>query len=67
MFQIKPFWKSKTFWANTVVVAAIVVSTITGADVNVSGADVDPETQTAVLAIANIILRFFSTGPVTLR
>jgi hypothetical protein len=60
MPTIKPFWKSKTFWANLLALAGVGVVAATGADVNVTGEDVDPRVGTAVLAGINLVLRFFT-------
>ena len=46
----KKFWLSKTFWLNLLAIAAIIVQTQTGYVIGL-------ETQAAILAILNLILR----------
>jgi hypothetical protein len=51
----KPFWMSKTLWAN---VAAIVLVAVQAAD----GAPwMDPEMQAVILAVVNAVLRLTTT------
>ena len=55
---MKPFWKSKTVWAN-VVAGALVVSKHYGFDV--------PALSVEHLAAINIVLRFFTKVPVGVK
>jgi hypothetical protein len=50
---MKAWWKSKTFWLNL-------------ATLGVSSAleEQNPETIAQILAVANLVLRFFTTRPV---
>lgn len=48
--EIKPFYLSKTFWVNIIALVAMLIQTKTGFVI-------DLETQTAILAIINLILR----------
>lgn len=62
LMEGKDFWKSKTFWANTIAI----IASITG----VFGLDLglDPEAQTATVAtimgIVNLVLRFTTKEPI---
>jgi hypothetical protein len=47
----KKFWLSKTFWANVIALAAIIVQSYTGFVI-------EPEKQLALLGIVNVFLRF---------
>ena len=60
--QIKPFYKSKTFWLNTVGILIIGLQFILSIN-----AIVDPEFQALILAVLNILLRFKTREPITLR
>ena len=59
----KPFYASKTLWANAVMLIAT-VSTALGIDLGL-----DPETQIAVvgavMAVVNIVLRFVTKSPIS--
>lgn len=58
----KPFWASKTLWANLIAFGAVLATTF-GLDLGL-----DEETQLAlvggVMAIVNIALRFVTTQPI---
>lgn len=58
----KPFWASKTLWANVIAFAAVLATTF-GVDLGL-----DAETQLAlvggVMAVVNIVLRFVTTEPI---
>jgi hypothetical protein len=58
----KPFYQSKTLWANFVLLVAT-VSTAFGVDLGL-----DPETQVAIvgaiMGVVNIVLRFTTKAPV---
>lgn len=63
--QAKPFWASKTLWAN-VVAGAVAVGTAFGLDLGL-----DAEQQTAIvggiMAIVNVGLRFVTNTGVTVK
>jgi len=58
---MKPILKSKTLWVNVIAILGIILN-------GLYGIDLDAETQavlvTSVLALANIILRFFTSQPI---
>jgi hypothetical protein len=58
----KPFWASKTLWANLVAFVAVLATTF-GLDLGL-----DPETQLSlvggVMALVNIALRFVTDTPI---
>lgn len=58
----KDFYKSKTFWANTIAIIAS-ISGVFSFDLGL-----DPEAQTAVVAaimgVVNIVLRFTTKDPI---
>jgi len=60
--ETKPFWQSKTLWANAVGFIAVLTGAF-GLDLGL-----DPETQItivgAVMAVINIILRFTTKQPI---
>lgn len=59
----KPFWASKTLWAN-IIGGAVAVGTAFGLDIGL-----DAEAQTAIvggiMTVINVILRFMTTAPVS--
>lgn len=54
---MKPIFSSKTFWINVISLLAMIIQAETGYVV-------PPEEQTMVLAIINIILRYYTGEPV---
>lgn len=62
MEESKPWWASKTLWANLIALAAAVGGTF-GLGI------IDEETSAAlvggVMAVVNIVLRIVTKGPVT--
>ncbi len=58
----KPFWASKTLWANVVAFVAVLATTL-GVDLGL-----DAESQLAlvggIMAVVNIVLRFVTTEPI---
>lgn len=52
---MKPFWQSKTLWLNVVALAIIGMQVAGTADIGLS-----PATQTALLAVANVLLRLLT-------
>ncbi|MEM6834701.1 MAG: hypothetical protein AAGA36_00160 [Pseudomonadota bacterium] len=62
--QPKAFWKSKTFWVNFIAIVASILSVT-------AGVNIDPELQATivgtVMGVVNIVLRFTTAGPVTLK
>jgi hypothetical protein len=58
----KPFWASKTLWANVIAFAAVLATTF-GVDLGL-----DAETQLAlvggIMAVVNVVLRFVTTEPI---
>lgn len=60
--------QSKTLWLNTVVlVLSLIFAVASGADLI---EPVEPQYEgwvTAAVAIVNVVLRFFTSGPVTMR
>ena len=62
MSEAKPFWKSKTLWANLAVVLVGV------ADQFIAGGLIPPEWTPTVLGfvgVVNVILRTVTTAPLT--
>ena len=63
MNEAKPWYASKTLWAN-VIGGAVAVGTAFGLNLQI-----DAETQTAIvggiMAVVNVILRFMTKAPVT--
>ena len=57
--QAKPFWQSKTFWANILAGAGMVVQSQTSYVL-------DPEMQVGIIAFINIVLRFVTKEGVSL-
>jgi hypothetical protein len=59
----KPFWASKTLWAN-IIGGAVAIGTAFGLDLGL-----DAEAQTAIvggiMTVINVILRFMTSAPVT--
>ena len=58
----KPFWASKTLWANVIAFAAVLATTF-GLDLGL-----DAETQLAlvggIMAVVNVVLRFVTAEPI---
>ena len=50
----KKWWKSKVVWVNTLAALAVIIQAITGT------AWLDAELQTAILVVANVILRLLT-------
>lgn len=65
MEQTKPFWASRTIWANLVMVAGVVLESTGVTNV------LDPETQSLILGgimgIVNVILRFVTKDAVVIQ
>ena len=65
MMEAKPIWASRTFWVNMVALVASVAG-VFGTDVGLAA-----EQQTAVvggiIAVANIVLRVVTKGPVRMK
>ena len=59
----KSIFKSKTVWANVLAVILIIAQQIAG----VSPANIDPQTQTIILSVVNVILRMVTKGPVVIK
>ena len=55
--EAKKFYQSKTFWVNVIAIAAILAQTQTGF---VIGA----ESQAAILAVINLVLRAVTKEPI---
>ncbi len=62
--QSKPFWASRTIWANLFMVAGVILESTGVTDV------FNPETQemalAAVMGVVNLILRFVTTEPISI-
>lgn len=56
--ESKPWWTSKTLYANAIALIAMIIQGATGKEI--IGMDV----QVAILAVINIILRFITKQPV---
>ncbi len=56
----KPLWQSKTFWLNVIGFILFILPTITSLNV------IDPKLLGGILAVLNVINRYFTTQPVTL-
>lgn len=59
----KPWWQSATIWVN--VAGAVAAWLLENSDV-LGSAGIDPAAQMAILAVANIVVRFKTRRPVTL-
>ncbi len=61
--QAKPFWASRTIWANVLMVAGVVLESTGVTNV------LNPETQElalgAILGVVNLVLRFLTKEPIT--
>lgn len=55
--ETKSIWTSKTFWVNLIAAVALFVNAQWGFDLS-------PELQGTVLAVINIILRFFTKSAI---
>lgn len=62
LMESKSIFKSKTFWANTIALAAS-VATAMGVDI---GPDVQASLVGGVMAVVNIALRFVTNKPVNI-
>ena len=60
---MKPFWQSKTFWFNAIVLLVAVFEAL--GQLNLSW--LNPEIVVVVLTIGNVLLRFVTKEPVTLK
>lgn len=56
----KPWYRSKTLWVNAIALAAIIINTVTGADV------VDEAAAAAVITVVNLVLRLVTGRPLEL-
>lgn len=56
--DVKPFWQSKTFWANVVMGAAAFVPKVQE--------HLTPEKMAIGFSVANMLLRFVSKGKITI-
>ena len=54
----KGWWQSKTVWVNIVAGIALIAQSVTGTQI------LDADTQAAVLAVINIVLRFATKAPI---
>lgn len=54
----KNWYQSKTLWINVVATVAILLQAVTGNEV------LDADTQTTLLAMINILLRFMTKAPI---
>ena len=59
----KNILKSKTVWANVLAVILIIAQQVGG----VTPANIDPQTQSIILAVVNVILRFITKQPVKIK
>lgn len=60
----KPILTSRTFWANVIGMAVLILSLV---GVNVIGVEDQEALIAAALAVVNIVLRLLTSQPVTLR
>jgi hypothetical protein len=63
MMETKSILKSKIFWANLIAIVLIIIQAVAG----ISPAEIGPEYQGVILGVVNIILRFVTKGPVSLK
>ena len=54
----KGWWQSKTVWVNIIAGTALIVQAVTGTEI------LDTETQAALLAGINLLLRFITKAPI---
>jgi ABC-type Fe3+-siderophore transport system permease subunit len=52
----KPWYASKTLWANSLAIVGAVVQGVTGNEI------ISPEIQITVMGVINMILRFFTNA-----
>ena len=57
---MKPWWFSKTIWINTIGLTALIIQGQTGFIIN-------PAEQTAIIGVANLMLRVVSKEKITLH
>lgn len=62
----KPFYRSTTFWLNALFVLGTAAEWIIGNPGLLEGLGVSPTAQAAILAVANVLLRFRTKRPVSL-
>lgn len=55
----KPVWRSKTLWANTIALSALLGS-------RYAGIDISAEDQLAILGVINVVMRLISKDEVGL-
>lgn len=58
--MVKPFWRSRTFWLNIIVAAALIAEGVTGKHVVVP-----VEVQAIILAGINLVLRALTKEPIS--
>lgn len=54
----KPFWRSKTLWANALMGGGVLSA-------STAGLTLDAATVGAIITLVNFVLRFFTTRPLT--
>ena len=64
--ESKPFWRSTTFLLNAAFLVGAVAAWLVGHPGVLAALGVSPTMQAAILAIANVLLRFKTTRPITL-
>jgi hypothetical protein len=57
----KPFWQSKTFWLNALSIALAIFAIV---DPALFG--IDPKVLLLITGVLNILVRFLTTGPISL-
>lgn len=62
----KPFWQSKTLWFNLLIVLLFVIDGIQAGQI-LSDYNIDPEVLLFLSGLGNLVLRFTTSRPLTLR
>lgn len=57
--QTKPWYQSKTLWANAIAILAIILQSVSGKEV------INADAQMIILAAINLALRLVTNQPVT--
>ncbi len=62
--QTKPFWASRTIWANLFMVAGVVLESTGVTDI--FNAETQEMALAAVMGVVNLVLRFVTKDPITI-
>ena len=65
--ESKPFWRSTTFLMNAAFIVTTAAEWLVGSPGILEAFGVSPTAQAAILAIANVLLRFKTKQPVSMH